>query len=58
MGQKILFVPTEMVYKNYRASRGPKQLWVVPGASHAKSFATHPHEYKAKIKAFLNKYIK
>lgn len=57
-GAKDTFVPTEMVYKNYRASRGPKQLWVVPGASHAKSFATHPHEYKAKIKAFLNKYIK
>lgn len=57
-GQKDTFVPTKMVYDNYEASRGPKELWLVPGAGHARSFKTHPHEYQQKIKAFLNKYIK
>lgn len=52
------FVPTQMVYQNYRASRGPKELWVVPKASHAKSFQTQPRAYKRHIKAFLDEYVK
>lgn len=56
-GAKDTFVPTKMVYKNYAASRGPKELWIVPGASHAKSYATHPKAYEQHIKQFLNKYI-
>ena len=56
-GEKDTFVPTKMVYANYHASSGPKELWLVPGASHAKSFATHPYEYQQKIEKFLNKYV-
>lgn len=56
-GEKDTFVPTKMVYANYHASSGPKELWLVPGASHAKSFATHPYEYQQKIERFLNKYV-
>ena len=43
-GAKDTFVPTKMVYQNYKAAAGPKELWVVPGAKHARSFATHPVE--------------
>lgn len=51
------FVPTKMVYKNYAATQGPKKLWVVPGAKHAKSFETAPKEYQAKISEFLAQYM-
>lgn len=56
-GAKDNFVPTKMVYANYHASHGPKELWVVPKAAHAKSFATHPYQYKCKVKRFLQKYV-
>lgn len=57
-GAKDTFVPTWMVKKNYAATRGPKELWIVPKAVHAKSFATAPAAYRAHVKAFLNKYVK
>lgn len=52
------FVPTRMVYQNYQATRGPKQLWVVKNAAHAKSFATHPKAYQKHVQEFLNQYVK
>lgn len=56
-GGKDTFVPTKMVYANYRASRGPKQLWVVKKAGHAKSYQTVPKQYQRKIQRFLNRYV-
>lgn len=52
------FVPTRMVYKNYRATRGPKKLWVVAKTGHAASYEQRPHEYPRRIAAFLNQYVK
>ncbi|MGR3741254.1 alpha/beta hydrolase [Companilactobacillus sp. DQM5] len=56
-GDKDDFVPTKMVYENYKATKGPKELWLVKGASHAKSFAKNPKLYQNKIGKFLNKYF-
>lgn len=56
-GQKDTFVPTKMVYENYKASSSPKQLWIVKDAKHAQSFQTHPLQYKAHIQKFLQKYV-
>lgn len=56
-GAKDTFVPTEMVYQNYKAANGKKELWIVPGAKHAKSFATKPVQYQKKVNKFLNKYM-
>lgn len=52
------FVPTWMVYQNYAATRGPRELWIAPKAGHAASYAHYPHEYPQRIAAFLDKYIK
>ncbi|GKQ43173.1 alpha/beta hydrolase [Companilactobacillus sp. RD055328] len=52
------FVPTEMVYRNYKATQGPKQIWVTKGVSHAKSFAKNPKLYENKVSKFLDKYFK
>ncbi len=57
-GSKDTFVPTRMVYKNYKAAAGPKELWVVKGAKHAASFKHDPAEYQRHIQAFLNRYFK
>lgn len=56
-GAKDTFVPTEMLYENYQATKGPKKLWVVPGAIHAKSFRTHPKLYEKKVNEFLKEYV-
>lgn len=56
-GAKDTFVPTEMVYENYHATKGPKELWIVPGAVHAKSFRTHPKLYEEKVNKFLKEYV-
>ncbi|WP_295731367.1 alpha/beta hydrolase [uncultured Limosilactobacillus sp.] len=56
-GAKDTFVPTEMVYANYKATRGPKALWVVPQAGHAKSFQTAPRQYQRHIQQFLSRYV-
>lgn len=57
-GSKDTFVPTSMVYENYRASKGKKQLWIVKNASHAQSYATAPKQYEEHVKQFLRKYVK
>ncbi|MDO4902793.1 MAG: alpha/beta hydrolase [Limosilactobacillus sp.] len=57
-GTKDTFVPTRMVYKNYRATQGPKKLWLVKNAPHAASFDKNPTEYPKQIERFLNQYIK
>lgn len=56
-GGEDRFVPTKMVYANYRASRGPKELWIVPKAGHAKSYQTSPRQYQARIQKFLQNYV-
>lgn len=57
-GNKDTFVPTRMVYPLYKADKGPKQLLIVKGATHAKSMATAPKIYQQTVKKFLNKYVK
>lgn len=56
-GAKDTFVPTKMVYQNYKATKGPKQLWIVKGAQHAKSYATAPDAYRQHITKFLQRYV-
>ena len=57
-GSQDDFVPTSMVYKNYQATKGPKELYIVKGAKHANSFETDPKGYMEKIAQFLKKYEK
>ncbi|VDG32152.1 alpha/beta hydrolase [Lactobacillus sp.] [Lactiplantibacillus mudanjiangensis] len=58
-GSKDTFVPTKMVYQNYRATTvKDKQLWVVPGAGHAESYPQHPKLYTKKVTTFMARYLK
>ena len=52
------YVPTEMVYENYKAVKAgtPKQMLVVKGAAHARSFQTDPALYTKTVSQFMSKY--
>ncbi|GAB2025687.1 alpha/beta hydrolase [Lactovum odontotermitis] len=56
-GSKDTYVPTKMVYQNYAADKDKeKQLLIVKGAAHAKSFETEPELYRKTVSEFLEKY--
>src|SRR5574344_353623 len=52
------YVPTSMVYPLYEAKPQPKELWLVPGASHAASFRKNQKEYMERVIKFVNKCIR
>lgn len=57
-GDADTFVPTWMVYELYEAKPQPKELWVVPRATHAMSYKMETKEYVTKVKQFVDKYIR
>lgn len=56
-GDKDLFVPTYMVYELYDACTSEKELFVVEGADHAKSYHINKEGYEAQIKAMVENYL-
>lgn len=52
------YVPTYMAYENYNAIKGPKQIWIVPNASHAMAFWVNPREYHLQIANFIKSTLK
>ncbi len=56
-GDKDDYVPTWMVYELYEAKPEPKELWVVPGADHARSYLLNREEYTEKVRQFTDKYM-
>ena len=57
-GDADTYVPTWMVYPLYEAKSEPKELWIVPGATHAMSYRNYPQEYTERVKKFVGKYIR
>ncbi len=55
-GTDDTFVPIEMTYENYKACNGPKQLFVVPGATHALSYVVDQAGYEKAVKEFWENY--
>jgi fermentation-respiration switch protein FrsA (DUF1100 family) len=51
------FVPTEMVYRLYEASKGYKELFLVPKAGHGMAFVVDQVGYTRKVKDFLRKFM-
>ena len=56
-GDKDTYVPTWMVYPLYEAKPEPKELWIVPGATHAMSYKDNKAEYTERVKKFVDKYM-
>lgn len=57
-GDEDDFVPTKMVYKNFKASQGAKEIYIAKGAKHAKAMESNPEIYQKKVSTFLKKYEK
>lgn len=57
-GNNDNFVPTWMVHPLYEAKPEPKEIWLVPGARHARSYFDYPEEYTQRVQNFLEKYIR
>lgn len=51
------FVPTSMVYENYNACAGRKELYICEGAGHARSYAADPKRYEMVVESFMQKYL-
>lgn len=56
-GGKDTYVPAHMAYENYQATHAPKQIWIVPNATHAESFWYDPVAYKRRVQEFLRTYF-
>lgn len=56
-GDADTYVPTWMVYPLYEAKPEPKELWIVPGATHAMSYRDNKDEYTRRVRQFVGRYI-
>lgn len=55
-GDGDTYVPVKMVEQLYKVKPEPKELWIVPGATHAHSYKSAPKEYTKQVKDFISKY--
>lgn len=46
-------IPCRHAERIYQAARGPKELWIVPGAGHAAALGTAPVEYERRVIQFI-----
>jgi hypothetical protein len=47
-------LPCRHTQRIYDAARGPKQLWVVPGAFHTAALGYQPEEFRRRVLAFYD----
>ena len=52
-GSNDTFIPASMSLELYLSKKGPKELYISPGAEHAMSYLTNKEEYVSKVKGFL-----
>lgn len=55
-GDADRFVPLSMTEENYAACEAEKELLIVPGAAHARSYLIDPAAYEAKLRDFWAKH--
>ena len=56
-GTKDTFVPTSNAKLNYQNDSGPKKLWLVKGAKHARSYQKNPALYQKRVLDWTAKYL-
>ena len=55
-GTSDKFVPVEMTYENYLACNSEKELLIVPGAEHGRSYLVDSEKYEKTMMDFWKKY--
>lgn len=56
-GEKDDYVPTYMINKLYDACPTEKNMLIVPDATHAKSYQTHPKMYEERLNTFFDRVL-
>lgn len=56
-GSDDTFVPTEMVYKVYKACNTEKDLLIVDGAGHVLAYTVDKETYETKVTEFIGRFI-
>lgn len=56
-GNRDIFVPTIMVYDNYKATTAPKKLYIVDGAGHGESYVKNRKVYEEEVFDFISTYV-
>jgi len=56
-GQRDSYLPIEQARLLYDAARGPKELWIVPGAKHNQGVTVQPEEYARRTIAFFDRHL-
>lgn len=56
-GTKDTFVPTSNAKLNYQNDSGPKKLWLVKGAKHARSYQKNPALYQKRVLSWTAKHL-
>jgi alpha-beta hydrolase superfamily lysophospholipase len=51
---KDVALPCRHTQRIYAAARGPKQMWVVPGAYHTAALGYQPEEFRRRVLAFFD----
>ncbi len=57
-GSHDKFVPVSMTYENYLASNGEKELLIVPGAGHGRSYLVDKTRYENTVLSFWKRFDK
>ena len=56
-GEKDSYIPIVQSQLLYDLARGPKYLWIVPGAKHNQGVVLNPREYGRRIVGFLDEHL-
>jgi len=56
-GSEDRLMPEDDVRRLFTAAGEPKQLWIIPGAKHAKCHEVSGLEYETKVASFFNKHL-
>ena len=56
-GGRDELIPVAHARQLYAAARGPRELWIVPGARHVRSHAREPGAYEQRVVTFFQQYL-
>ena len=56
-GADDTYIKASMARALFRCARGPKELWVVPGAKHNQAVSQVGDEYKQRVREFFDRHL-
>lgn len=56
-GEGDTYIKAEMAQALFKRARGPKELWIVPGAKHNQALSVAGDDYHARVVGFFDKHL-